>query len=479
MKTLLTIKAISRDELLLMWRNKIAVISIFILLVLLIISLLTALAYKNNVNEAQFLYQNDANAEFAEQPDRHPHRVAHFGHFLFRPMDPLAAFDMGINPYAGHVVFLEAHQQNTANFSDAKQSSLLIRFGQLSPAFVLQVLAPLLLIFIGHASIARERQNGTLRLMLSQGVSGTNIFLGKLFALSCVVLIIIAPAVCTLIWFNITAHSSFSLTAILIAAYIIWLMIWALGITLISAFLNNNRDALLILIAVWTIQIILIPRLIPDFINSEIPLRSKIETQVNVNKELKALGDSHNENDPYFANFKQKILQKYGVDKVEDLPVNYKGLVMEEGERMTTELYNRYNKELFQQQNKQNKMVDIFSWINPILALKRLSMTASASDLESFNHFLIEAEKYRYKLVQYLNHLETSQIRYIDDADTTKENRLDQSYWKQFPEFNYQAFSSTQRVKQMSTPFMILSVWFILLMLLIKPTGRYIERKIK
>ena len=96
--------------------------------------------------------------EFDAQPNRHPHRMVHYGHFAFRPLDPLAAFDPGIDAFAGSVIYLEGHRQNSANFADVRQSSLLLRFGQLTPAFVLQTLLPLLLIVLGAGIIARERE---------------------------------------------------------------------------------------------------------------------------------------------------------------------------------------------------------------------------------------------------------------------------------------------------------------------------------
>ncbi|SPL70026.1 ABC transporter permease [Acinetobacter stercoris] len=474
-----TVKTIAKDEWLFMWRNKVALVSILMLIALLFISVLSANEYRKTVNDERFYYQNEANHEFESQPDRHPHRVAHFGHFLFRPVEPLSTFDTGIDSYTGHTLFLEAHRQNTANFSDVRQSSLLIRFGQLSPAFVLQILAPLLLIFIGYATISRERQSGTLRLMLSQGVSGSSIFLGKFIALAGISILIISPAVIALLWISLTQSVSFPLTWLLITAYFIWLLIWALGITLVSSFLSNNRDALLGLLAIWTLQVILLPRFIPDVVNSQIPLRSNLETQIAVEKDLAELGDSHDENDPYFTDFKNKVLKKYGVSRVEDLPVNYKGLLMEEGERMTTELFNKYRDELVQQQNKQNHRIDLWSITTPVLALRRLSMAASASDLNNFNNFLAEGESYRYRLVQGLNCFETELITYADDSDESKENRIDKSHWQQFPEFNYLPSTASERIHHMGMPFLMLFLWFILLLLLIKPASNIIERKIK
>ncbi|MDT1823515.1 ABC transporter permease, partial [Acinetobacter baumannii] len=77
-------------------------------------------------------YQAEANQEFEAQPDRHPHRVVHYGHFLFSPLNPLAAFDPGIDGYTGNTLYLEGHRQNSANFGDVRQHSLLLRFGQLT-----------------------------------------------------------------------------------------------------------------------------------------------------------------------------------------------------------------------------------------------------------------------------------------------------------------------------------------------------------
>ncbi|MDT1893904.1 ABC transporter permease subunit, partial [Acinetobacter baumannii] len=85
-------------------------------------------------------------------------------------------------------------RQNSANFGDVRQHSLLLRFGQLTPAFVLQVLAPLLLVFFGHAGVARERESGTLRILLAQGVRSRQLVLGKFLALAGFAGLALAPA---------------------------------------------------------------------------------------------------------------------------------------------------------------------------------------------------------------------------------------------------------------------------------------------
>ncbi|HYO72418.1 MAG TPA: ABC transporter permease, partial [Archangium sp.] len=83
--------------------------------------------------------------QWEEQPDRHPHRVAHYGSFALRPSDPLGFFDPGVDDFTGTLVFLEAHRRNSATFSQAEQSSELVRFGVATAASVLQLLLPLII----------------------------------------------------------------------------------------------------------------------------------------------------------------------------------------------------------------------------------------------------------------------------------------------------------------------------------------------
>ena len=49
------------------------------------------------------------------------------------------------------------------------------------------------------------------------------------------------------------------------------------------------------------------------------------------NERIDQLGDSHDPNDPAFAKFKEEVLRKHGVPRVEDLPFNYKGMAMAKG----------------------------------------------------------------------------------------------------------------------------------------------------
>ena len=150
------ITLIARDELRLMRRNRVAGVAFALLVLLTLAAALISWSHQSGIAETRARFQAQAAEAFEAQPDRHPHRMVHFGNFIFRPLPPLAAFDPGVDAFTGNSIFLEGHRQNSANFGDVRQSSLLVRFGQLTPAFVLQVIAPLLLIYLGYGAFARS-----------------------------------------------------------------------------------------------------------------------------------------------------------------------------------------------------------------------------------------------------------------------------------------------------------------------------------
>lgn len=457
---------IAREEWRALLRDRVAVFGLALLTVLTLVAALNAWEHQRHTNSERARYQAQANHEFETQPDRHPHRVTHFGHFLFRPLNPLAAFDPGIEAYTGNTLFLEAHRQNSANFGDVRQSSLLLRFGQLTPAFVLQVLAPLLLIFVGHAGVARERETGTLRVLLAQGVSSRQLVLGKLSALSGFAGLMLLPALLTLGWLAASGQTDWAMVVLLAAGYTAWVLLWALAVVLVSSLSSRGRDALLALLAVWTVWVILLPRWVPDVANTTVPMPTRFENQIHVEREYQALGDAHNPDDPVFSAFRDKVLNTYGVSRIEDLPVNFKGLVGLEGERQSSALFNRYAAATFDRQARQSARVDAFGWLSPTLALRRLSMTAAGTDLASFTAFLEQGETYRYDLVQGLNRLQTHLLAYADDTNPTQQNRLSHSHWQAFPAFQLGGATTAQTLQRALPAGAILLLWLAALAVL-------------
>ncbi len=424
-------------------RDRVAVLGLALVLLLTAVSIFHAAEQRDALAAERARRQSQVDHAFEASPDRHPHRMVHYGHFVFRPLSPLAAFDPGVDAQTGHTLFLEGHRQNSANFSEARQSSLLLRFGQLTPAFVLQVLAPLLLVFAGHAMLAREREAGTLRQLLAQGLRPAQLVQGKLLALAGLAGVLLLPAWLALGWMALATPAPARLAGVLAAGYTLWLALWVLGIVCVSAWFRQARSALVALLAVWAVGVVLLPRLAAEWAAVAQPLPTRVETDIAIARELAALGDSHNAKDPYFAGFRARLLAQYGVARVEDLPLNYKGLVAMEGERLTSELFVRHAAASFALQEAQLQAVDRFAPLSPVLALRRLSMVAAGTDLAAYRRFLEQGERHRYQLVQALNRLQAEKLTLATDR-SSRDDRIGAEHWHDLAQFQFEAAPPAQ-----------------------------------
>jgi ABC-2 type transport system permease protein len=446
----------------LLQRNRVAVLGLLLTLLLAIVAALSSWQQRAAAQAEREHHQHAMDQAFEAQPDRHPHRMVHYGHFAFRTLNPLAAIDPGTDAFTGHTLFLEGHRQNSANFGEGRQSSLLLRFGQLSPALVLQLLAPLLLVFIGHGVLAREREAGTLRLLLAQGVPAAQLMAGKALALAGVAALLWLPAALALLAAAMVAGAPAALAAGLAGAYAAWLGLWVLGVLLTSSLLPRPRDALLLLLALWALGTVAAPRLAAEWASQRQPLPTRIETDLTIQRELAQLGNSHNAADTRFAAFRQRVLAEHGVSRIEDLPVNYKGLVAMEGERQTSELFDRHAAEGFARQQAQAATLDSLAWLSPVLALRRVSMALAGTDGPAYQRFLDQAERHRYTLVQTLNRLQAEQMTLAGDR-SSRDDRIGREHWQGIAGFSHRPEAVAPRLARALPAAVVLMAWALLL----------------
>ena len=471
---------IARAEWRLMHRNRVAMLGLSMLLALSAVSVLTSMAQRDASDALRARFQQQADAAFDGAPARHPHRMVHYGHFVFRPLTSLAAFDPGIDAFTGNTIYLEGHRQNSANFGDVRQSSLLVRFGQLTPAFVLQSLAPLMLIFLGFGAIAGERQQGTLKQLLAHGAPLRSVMVGKVLSLGVVAGVMLLPALLALLWLAVTHDAPWLPVLVLIGGYAAYLSIWVLLVVLMSACAAQARTSLMALFGLWALTVILLPRIAPDMALAAQPLKTRLETDIEIAAELHKIGDSHNPDDPFYAQFKARTLQAYGVQRVEDLPVNYRGLLAVEGEKLTSRLFDEYASRSFSAQRQQSALTDAFGVLSPAIALRRLSMAAAGTDLEGHRRFLEQSETYRFGIVQQLNQLQATAITYQDDGsrnadpDAARRVRIDPQHWRDVPEFAYQPASTDQQLRAALPGAAMLAGWLLALCVI----GRITQRRL-
>lgn len=457
---------IAKEEWRLWKRSKVAVSSFVI------VSLIIAIV--SGVNGASLLKEKHqrnhqqavAQQTFLEQPDRHPHRMVHYGHYAFRAPPPLAIFDTGVDSVTGQSIFLEGHRQNSATFANSAASADVGSFQNITPAFIYQVLVPLLLITLGSGVLVREREAKTLVPLLAQGVPGAAIYFGKLIALGALSLVMLLPLL-ILVIVSMTMGESWLIGMAIVLNYLIYLLIWCNLIVLVSAQSLHQGIALGILICIWLFWSLMVPRIAVTSASAAIFVPGKLEVDFQMNADLRKLGDGHNAADPAFAKLRENLLAQYNVETVEELPVNFRGVVARTSETKLTQVLNRYADDRMQAERAQSEHANQYGWLSPVKAISTASRYLSGTDLDTHHKFLVEAETLRYNFVQGLNQRHANTLDYMDDinrsksAEASRKARISSENWQILDSFAFEPAPATLRIDKSLPSIIMLVAWLI------------------
>lgn len=410
--------------------------------------------------EARLEQQSLVERQWLEQPGRHPHRVIHYGFLLFREEAPLAFFDPGVSPWAGTALYLEGHRQNSASFGDARHATTAASFGRLTPAAVLGLLAPLLIIVAGFASVSGEREQGTLPLLLAQGATPGQIVAGKSLGIGAAAAAAALPVglvTAAFMAFGGAEAPSWLRVGALVATYGAYLAGWVLVTVWISSRRKSSGAALAHLVALWVVLGVGAPRLAASVAAGLHPEPSRAELTAQVQAAERQVGESHNPDDPFFAALRDEYLTRYQVSSVEELPVNWRGLVSREGEAATSRIHEEHQLELLGVHQRQNRVIGWFGLLAPHLAMRDLSMSAAGTGPEAVEAFRAQAEAHRYDRIQRLNDLHIHQIHLEND----RAQRLSREEWERFPEFRLEPPSLRQALADRPQALAGLGLWML------------------
>ncbi|WP_341227265.1 DUF3526 domain-containing protein [uncultured Arcticibacterium sp.] len=425
-------------------KSKTTKVLVSVMFGLLMFSLISGVNSYSFQKETVEHYSHEVREKWENNPDKHPHRMAHYGYVALRHKYPLSFFDFGMESFIGNAIFLEAHKQNTTNFSEASLSSSLLRFGEISAAMVLQLLLPLLLFFWGFSLVAKERENGTLKMLSIQGITWPEIIIGKSFGLLKMALIVFLPAY--VLGLLIIAFSELAdvktdalIRYFLIGlAYTAYYLICAMLAVLVSAKSATAKSSLTKLIGIWLIFTLVLPKMALILGQYLYPSPSKMVFDMAVESEIIEQGDSHNPNDPHYAALKDSLLNAYNVSTVKELPFNYSGFMMKEGEKLSAVTHARHQSDLLDIYKDQQDIVRYTALLNPYLAIKNLSMALAGTDFITYTSFQNQAEEYRYNLAQKMNDLQIELISNDVTSSSDKSAIISNNHWKEFPDFHYQ-----------------------------------------
>ncbi|GAB3535951.1 DUF3526 domain-containing protein [Pontibacter brevis] len=454
------VKSIAKKEFISTLRDSRFVALSVIVLLLLLAATIVGLHSYTTLQEERDVAQQTVNDQFANAADRHPHRMAHYGSYAFRPKSSISFLDFGMDSYTGASVYMEAHRQNSANFSQAQQSASLIRFGEITVAFVLQMLLPLLIIFLCFGAFTQQRETGTLKILLSQGGSLRQVAWAKIAGYCKVVALVVAPALvmASLLLFG---RGGFELDGDLLVRlllfmlfYLVYFFLFIVLSVVVSALHQRFSTALVSLLGIWILFCVITPKATANLGANLYTTPTKAQMDAAVHEEVTKGIDGHNSSDERVEALKQELLKKYKVATLEELPVNFDGIHMAAGEEHSTRVYQEHFNELTGIFKSQNRISEYAGLLNPYLAVRHLSMSMAGSD---YIHFQNMAEQYRFNQSQELNHIQATQLKYGD-----KETRLSGDTWKNFKPFEYETPHAGWALGNHVVSLVALLLWLVL-----------------
>lgn len=458
---------VAREEWRLWLRSRVVVAAALIIAVLLAVTSVLTINRIASEQERRMEQQVAAEETFFAQPDRHPHRMVHYGHYAFRSPPPLAVFEPGVDSVTGQSIFLEGHRQNSAMFADTKAAADLGGFAALTPASLYQLLLPLLLIVLGHAMFLRERESGTLAVLLAQGSSGTRLALGKATALLSVILIFMMPLVAVAAY-SVALGESVLAALTMVAGYFLYLCVWGAIVLAASILIRQRAVSLGALVFVWLFAALIVPRFAINASSAAIDAPGKIESDLVMLAEQRKLGDGHNSADPAFEQLQAQVLEQYDVETIEELPINWRGVVATYSEAELTDLLNRFAENRMSLEAGQSRLFDLFGLASPTIAIASSSRILAGTDLATHHRFLRESEDLRFDFVQALNQAHATDLDYqIDtnrnnDAASLEAARINAESWRVLDEFRFQPDGAPVRLARAGLPLGMLLLWLLI-----------------
>jgi ABC-2 type transport system permease protein len=404
------------------------------------------------------------------QGQRNPHSVAHFATWALRPLTPLAVLDPGVTPYAGSAIWMEAHNRNPARARPIEDAASTFDLGKFSAAWVLQMLVPLLIFVIGAGVVARERERGTLRLMLANGAAPATIVPEKLSGLARITALLVMPVLAAALAAALLAGPADPLRLLLWAlAYALFVAIIAAIAVAVSALAKSASQALLILIGLWLVAVMIVPRAGAGFAELAHPTPTPDSFFAAMSADLKAQPDPFGKESEAFA---RAMAKRYGVARPEDLPVSLDGLRLEESERHGHIVFDRHYGALAEIYTAQRQIMRLAGLFSPLLPLQNISMALAGTDTAHQLAFQNAAEAHRRQLIHDLN-MDMTRNGKGKDFDYLAGNDL----WKRSKDFVWTPPALADAARPIIGDVLLLLVWAVFGVVLLRAAAARLVQK--
>lgn len=456
--------AIARKELQEIVRDRVCLAVLCIFVATLVASSVVSYQSWKKKDALQSSLQDRAREQWLSQSTSSAHQATHDGQTVYKRPTRLAVVDPGINHVLGTQIRLESHRRHDAIVATNRNRLNLFQLTFDTPALLIQAVLPLVAILLSYAVLARERERGTWKLLLTLNTKHRSIVFGKLIAVFTLVVLLASPVAVWLIWTLATGADDSVLptgdlvgrTAAFAAVNMLYLFGWCATGVAISARCSAGA-ALVLLVACWATWTLIVPRAAFDLAYSQYPLPDRAERQEAREAAVRHGSDGQRTLDEFNARLERRLLKQYGVDDLRDLPIDINAARLLAMEEFTDAIDDEAESQIAAIYEKQNQLVDRFELASPYLAVRSLSMAFAGTDRRNHAAFLASAERYRRLYVKILN---TAEMKGEGPGDTAASAR---EFWSRVPRFQQTAPSWFQLARSRAWPCCLLACWSLIM----------------
>lgn len=469
------ITRIARKEIVDLWRDGRFRVASAIVAVLLVAALLNGWREHQAVAAERAAAVEATWSDWLAQGEKGPHSAAHYGTYAFKPATATTFVDHGVNPYVGVFTWLEAHRQNAFRNRPAQDQTALARFGDWTAATVLQLLLPLVIVMVTFTAVAGEREDGTLRQLLSLGVRSRAIVVGKAMGLAGGLAMLLVPAVALGVVAMALAGGSDVLGAgaprllLLGMGYIAYLAIFLLLALAASARARSPRVALVALIAFWAFNALIAPRAAADVARSLAPTPTLLDFNLAIERDLAGGSGDRDPVQERLSALEQQLFREHGVTRREDLPVDFGGYSLQANEEHGDEVFDSHYGALHATLSRQELIHQTAGLLAPLVAMRTLSMGLAGTDYAQHHDFAQAAEQYRRRLVAKLN---MDQAEHGRSASPGRPYLADERLWASVPAFTYEPPPAIWVLAHQRRSLVALGGWLVASLLLVGVASR-------
>lgn len=439
------------------------------------VALFTGTRYYSSTSSNAKAAQEASYEQWLHQGKKNPHGAAHYGFYAYKPLSPMAIIDKGMESFLGQAVWLEAHNQNEVKEREATDAGSIVRFGYLSTATIFQALFPLCIVLLGFNLFSKEREGGTLPMLLSSGISAGRLLKEKAMALYTIVLILFLPMllianVSMLIAGGFAAWKDALPQMLLFTVFsLLYFAVWTLLSLYISSGVRQSSVALVGLLGFWVLGLFFIPRMGSVLAKTIYRTPSAFAFSHNVRLDNEKGLDRKTPAALRQKRFEDSLLTQYGVDTVTALPLSIRGLNLKRGEEYGYQIFEKAYGGLQATYRQQDEVMNWLNFLSPVQSMRSISAGLSGTGIDKQADFALQAERHRRLIATVMNDDITVNSGRIENYEQ------DSTLWQKIPPFVYTQASLVQQLKPQVIPVLSLLIWCGGLLLLLQQRAKRIR----